>query len=188
MTPIKLRQALSLVCVIASSPALAEMEHRMGGLPGMPAYMLKPGGKLEHHQKFHSDSARPGGEMMFTFGQPGDPRAVKRRIRIEARGNRFEVAALEFESGETVEFEFRNLDSRPHEVRIGDPRYQQEHAEMLRRMPGWEHSSPNSVLVAPGETGTLVWQFGEDPVIELACHVAGSFQAGMHVEMRAIKR
>ena len=63
--------------------------------------------------------------MMYTFGQPGDPRAVKRRIRIEARGNRFEVAALEFESGETVEFEFRNLDSRPHELRIGDPRYQQ---------------------------------------------------------------
>lgn len=188
MTSIEPRQALFLACLIVSAPALAEMEHRMGGLPGMPAHMLKPGGEFEHHEQFHSDPARPGAETKFTFGQPGDPRAVKRRIRIEARENRFEAANLQFESGETVEFEFRNMDARPHELRVGNPNYQQEHAEMLRRMPGWEHSSPNSVLVAPGKTGTLVWQFGDDSVVELACHVAGSYEAGMRVRMRATKR
>ena len=188
MTSIKPGQALFLACLIASGPALAEMEHRMGGLPGMPAHMLKPGGEFEHHRQFPPGPARPGAEMMFTFGQPGDPRAVKRWIRIEARENRFETANLAFESGETVEFEFRNMDSRPHELRVGDPHYQQEHSEMLRRMPGWEHSSPNSVLVAPGNTGTLVWQFGDDPVVELACHVAGSYEAGMRVKMQATKR
>lgn len=188
MTSIKPWQTLFLACLIASGPALAEMEHRMGGVPDMPAHMLKPGGEFEHHREFHSDPARPSAEMMFTFGQPGDPRAVKHKIHIDARENRFEVAILEFESRETVEFEFRNMDSRPHELRVGDPHYQQEHSEMLRHMPGWEHSSPNSVLVAPGNTGTLVWQFGNDPVVELACHVAGGYEVGMRVKMQAIKR
>jgi len=188
MRAIKLGQAYFLACLIASGPTLAEMEHRMGGLPGMPAHMLKPGGESEHHQQLHAGPSRPGADMMFTFGQPGDPRAVKRRIRIDARENRFETTSLEFESGETVEFEFRNMDSRPHELRVGDPHYQHEHAEMLRRMPGWEHSSPNSVLVGPGKTGTVVWQFGADPVVELACHAAGSYEAGMQVKMQAIKR
>ena len=122
MTSIKPWQASFLACVIASGSALAEMEHRMGGLPGMPANMLKPGAEFEHHRQFHSDPSLPGAEMMFTFGQPGDPRAVKRTIRIEARGNRFEVEALAFESGETVQFEFRNLDSRPHELRRSEER------------------------------------------------------------------
>ena len=188
MTSIKPWGPLFLACLIVSGPALAEMEHRMGGLPGMPAHMLKPGGEFEHHQQFHSDPSRPGADMMFTFGQPGDPRAVKRRIRIDARENRLQATSLEFDSGETVEFELRNMDSRPHELRVGDPHYQQEHADMLRRMPGWEHGSPNSVLVGPGKTGTLIWQFGADPVVELACHIAGSYEAGMQVKMQAIKR
>jgi uncharacterized cupredoxin-like copper-binding protein len=50
---------------------------------------------------------------------------------------------------------------------------------MLKQMPGREHSSPNSIVVAPGETGAIVWQFGDAPVVELACHLGGNYQAGM---------
>jgi uncharacterized cupredoxin-like copper-binding protein len=187
MRSVRLIVTTLAVCAYPVQPVFAEMEHRMGGLPGMPAHVLKPGGEFEHHQQFHPGPARSGAEMMFSFGQPGDPRAVKRRIHIEARENRFEVANLEFESRETVEFEFRNMDTRPHELRVGNPRYQQEHAEMLKRMLGWEHSSPNSVIVAPGKIATLVWQFGDDPVVELACHVAGSYEAGMLVRVQVTK-
>ncbi len=61
----------------------AEMEHRMGGLPGMPAHMLKPGGELEHHEKYHlADST--GAQSMFFFGQPGQPGLAGRTVRIDA--------------------------------------------------------------------------------------------------------
>lgn len=186
MRSVRLIVTALALCAYPVQPVFAEMEHRMGGLPGMPAHMLKPGGELEHHQQFHPGPARSGA-VMFSFGQPGDPRAVKRRIHIEARQNRFEAADLELESRETVEFEVRNTDTRPHELRIGSPRYQQEHAEMLKRLPGWEHSSPNSVIVAPGKIATLVWQFGDDPVVELACHVAGSYALGMLVRVQVSK-
>jgi len=187
MRSVRLIVTALAVCAYPVQLVFAEMEHRMGGLPGMPAHVLKPGGEFEHHQQFHPGPAPSGAEMMFSFGQPGDPRVVKRRIRIEARENRFDAVNLEFESRETVEIEFRNMDTRPHELRVGNPRYQQEHAEMLKRMPGWEHSSVNSVLVAPGDTGTLVWQFGDDLVVELACHVAGRYEAGMLVRVQVAK-
>ena len=157
----------------------AEMEHRMGGLPGMPAHMLKPGGELEHHEKYHPADGT-GAQSMFSFGQPGQPGLVNRTVRIDAYDNaRFVPDSLTVSMGETVQFEVHNAGKQPHELRIGDHRYQQEHAEMLKHMPGWEHNSPNSVVVAPGKSGTLVWQFGDDPVVELACHHKGSYEAGM---------
>lgn len=131
----------------------AEMEHRMGGLPGMPAHMLKPGGKLEHRGKYHpADSTSP--ESMFSFGQPGQPGLVSRTVRIDTHDNaRFVADSLTFAMGETVQFEVHNAGKQPHELRIGDHRYQQEHAEMHKHVPGWEHNSPNSVVVESEKRG-----------------------------------
>lgn len=166
---------------------LAEMEHRMGGLPGMPAHMLKPGSELEHHEKYHPADVT-GPRFMFSFGQPGQPGLANRTVRIDAYDKRrFVPDSLSVAPGEIVQFEVRNTGKQPHELRIGNRQYQQEHAEMLKRMPGWEHSSPNSVIVAPGTIATLVWQFGSDPVVELACHVAGSYEAGMLVRVHVAK-
>lgn len=165
----------------------AEMEHRMGGLPGMPAHMLKPGGELEHHEKYHPADGTEA-QSMFSFGQPGQPGLATRTVRIDAYDKaHFVPDSLSVTPGETVQFEVHNADKQPHELRIGDHQYQQEHAEMIKRMPGWEHSSPNSVVVAPGKTETLVWQFGDDPVVELACHIAGSYEAGMLVRVQVTK-
>jgi uncharacterized cupredoxin-like copper-binding protein len=43
------------------------------------------------------------------------------------------------------------------------------------------------VIVAPGKIATLVWQFGDDPVVELACHVAGSYETGMLMRVQVTK-
>lgn len=168
--------------------AVAEMEHRMGGLPGMPAHMLKPGGDLEHHEQYHPAEGT-GAPPMFSFGLPGQVGLSTRTVRIVANDDaHFVPDALSVAAGETVQFELHNTGDRPHELRIGNRRYQREHAQMLKSMPGWEHSSPNSVLVAPGKTGTLFWQFGDDPVVELACHVAGNYEVGMLVQVQVTKR
>lgn len=175
------------VCANPVQLVFAEMEHRMGGLPGMPAHMLKPGSEMEHQQKYHPAQGS-GAPSMFSFGQPGQPGQASRTVHIDARDEaHFVPDSLRVAPGETVQFEVRNAGKRPHELRIGDHQYQQEHAEMLKRMPGWEHSSPNSVIVAPGKIATLVWQFGDDPVVELACHIAGSYEAGMLVRVQVTK-
>jgi uncharacterized cupredoxin-like copper-binding protein len=187
MTSLKTWQATYLVCAMVSGPAPAEMEHRMGGLPGMPAHMLKPGSEMEHQQKHHPVQGTDASSM-FSFGQPGRPGQASRTVRIDAHDEaHFVPDSLRVAPGETVQFEVRNAGKRSHELRIGNHQYQQEHAEMLKRMPGWEHSSPNSVIVAPGTIATLVWQFGDDPVVELACHVAGSYEAGMLVRVQVAK-
>ena len=188
-----MKSSLCIVIALAVSAfpmqfVFAEMEHRMGGLPGMPAHMLKPGGELEHHEKYHPADGT-GVQSMFSFGQPGQPGLVNRTVRIDAYDNaQFLPDSLTVAMGETVQFEVHNAGKQPHELRIGDHRYQQEHAEMLKHMPGWEHNSPNSVVVAPGKTGTLVWQFGDDPVVELACHHKGSYEAGMVVRVKVTQR
>ena len=157
----------------------AEMEHRMGGLPGMPAHMLKPGAELDHHEKHHPADGMEA-PTMSPFGQPGQVSIATRTVRIDVYDEaRFVPDSLNVAAGETVQIEVHNAGIRPHELRIGDPRYQQEHAKMLKSMPGWEHSSSNSIVVAPGETETIVWQFGNGSVVELACHLDGNYQAGM---------
>lgn len=186
----KFIRRIAITLAVAALPAqfvLAEMEHRMGGLPGMPAHMLKPGGALEHHEQPHPVNAA-GASMMFSFGQPGQAGPATRMVRIDAYDDAYFVPdTLRVTPGETVQFEVRNAGKRPHELRIGNHRYQQEHAEMLRHMPGWEHSSGNSVVVAPGKTAMLIWQFGDDPVVELACHVARSYETGMLVRVEVAK-
>jgi len=41
---------------------------------------------------------------------------------------------------------------------------------MLRRMPGQPHPGQNALMVPPGETKSIVWQFGDAPIVELTCH------------------
>jgi hypothetical protein len=44
MRSVRLIVTALAVCAYPLQPVFAEMEHRMGGLPGMPAHVLKPGG------------------------------------------------------------------------------------------------------------------------------------------------
>jgi len=49
---------------------------------------------------------------------------------------------------------------------------------MLERMPGVPHVDSNAVLLAPGKSRSIVWQFGTETVVELARHEAGHYHAG----------
>lgn len=47
------------------------------------------------------------------------------------------------------------------------------------KMVGMEHDDANSVLVEPGATAELVWQFSKANNLEFACNVPGHYQSGM---------
>lgn len=105
---------------------------------------------------------------------------VPRTINIKASDTmRFEPAALTVKAGETIRFVVTNVGKLPHELVVGTAQEQKAHEQMMQQMHGMKHEDANSVTVGPGQTKTLVWQFGSAQNIELACHVPGHYPAGM---------
>lgn len=86
---------------------------------------------------------------------------------------RFTPDQLKFESGDTVRFVIRNAGNIKHEMVIGSMAELQEHADMMRAMPGMQHIDPNMISLAPGQRGELVWQFDQPGSFEFACLVPG---------------
>lgn len=113
-------------------------------------------------------------------GRPGDPAKASRTVKVTALDTmRFEPGKLVVGSGETIRIEVTNAGKVPHELTIGDRKAQLEHERMMQGMSGMKHDDPSSVTLAPGETKTLVWQFGEPGTVEFGCHVPGHYPAGM---------
>ena len=42
-----------------------------------------------------------------------------------------------------------------------------------------DHSDPNSILLEPGKSGEVIWEFSESGKLEFACNVPGHYDAGM---------
>lgn len=113
-------------------------------------------------------------------GQPGDSGKVTRTVNVTMRDTmRFAPEAIVVKAGETVRFVVRNLGKVDHEMVIGTASELQAHAQMMRGMPADKHAGPNQVTLAPGQRGTLVWQFDRPGTVDFACLVPGHFEAGM---------
>jgi uncharacterized cupredoxin-like copper-binding protein len=119
------------------------------------------------------------------FGQPGKADQVQRTIEVKALDTmRYDPQTFTVKAGETIRFVVTNVGRLKHEFIIGDPAEQRAHAEMMRKMPGMEHEDPNALNLEPGETKTLIWQFGQAGMVEVACHVPGHYEAGMVAQVK----
>lgn len=130
-------------------------------------------------------------------GQPGTAEDVDRTIEIDMTEMAFSPDIIEVEAGETIRFVVKNSGRLVHEFNLGNEEtwksHEAEMAEMLRmgmmtvrelrhdRMAeaGMMHEDPNSILLAPGETGEVIWTFSEDGEIGFGCNVPGHLEAGM---------
>jgi uncharacterized cupredoxin-like copper-binding protein len=94
---------------------------------------------------------------------------------------RFTPAELVVKQGETVRFRVKNSGKVLHEMVLGTMQELKEHAEMMKKNPDGAHHGhePNMVHVAPGKTGTLVWQFTRAGEFNYGCLIPGHFEAGM---------
>ena len=111
---------------------------------------------------------------------PGNAKPDERIIRITALDIRFDKMRLDARAGETVRFIVTNKGRLTHEFTIGDAGEQAEHEKEMQRMDGMVMpDESNAITLKPGETKTLVWTFGKEPVVEFACHVPGHYEAGM---------
>jgi uncharacterized cupredoxin-like copper-binding protein len=183
-----MRSLAILYACLAALPQLAPAQgwHRMGGMPDMPVEMLKPPEGEPHHLRYHKEGPEP--IKTFAFGQPGDGDRAARTIHIEARDDAgYAGLSLQVHPNETVRFFVHNPGSTPHEFRIGDPDYQRAHQAMVARMPGTQHDDPNAIVVAPGETGWIVWKFGNTPIVQLACHLGAQYRTGHYATVHVIE-
>lgn len=160
------------ILVLGTMPlvALAGSDHP-GGHGGHDAQ------KTEHA---HDMSSMSHDNHTADASRPGDPAHVSRAIEVTMSDTmRFTPDQLKFESGDTVRFVIRNAGNIKHEMVIGSMAELQEHADMMRAMPGMQHIDPNMISLAPGQRGELVWQFDQPGSFEFACLVPGHLEAGM---------
>ncbi len=114
-------------------------------------------------------------------GKPGDPAGVNQTIEISMDDTmRFTPGQITVQAGDTVRLFIRNNGKLEHELVIGTMEELTEHAKMMRDMPDMDHAEANMIRLAPGQRGSLIWQFDFPGEIDFACLVPGHYEAGMY--------
>ncbi len=114
------------------------------------------------------------------IGQPGDAKKVTRTIQVSMNDNmRFSPSEIEVKRGETIQFVVKNEGKLPHEMVLGTDKELKDHYEVMKKHPHMEHADENMASVAPGKTGTIVWQFTKSGKVSFACLYPGHYDAGM---------
>ena len=114
------------------------------------------------------------------YGREGDPRKVKRVIRIDTSdAMRYFPDQIRVKRGDTIRFAVRNGGELPHEMVIGTLDELKKHADLMKGGREIAHDAANMAHVAPGATGRIVWQFTRAGEFYYGCLVPGHFGAGM---------
>ena len=122
------------------------------------------------HQEAHDSAA----------GKAGDPAKVSRTIGVSMDDTmRFTPSQVSVRTGETVRFFVKNAGKIPHEMVIGTMDEIKEHGEMMRKMPEMKHAEPNTITLAAGQRGGIVWQFDKAGQVDFACLIPSHREAGM---------
>ncbi len=135
----------------------------------------------------HGDHGASHGSGGSAAGKPGNASMPTRDIQIVTLdAMRFDPNSVRVKAGETIRFVVTNAGQVQHEFVIGDPKEQEEHAEMMRKMPSMKHADNNMLTLTPGETKALLWEFDKGGEFEIACHVPGHYEAGMRGKVSVI--
>jgi uncharacterized cupredoxin-like copper-binding protein/Cu/Ag efflux protein CusF len=119
-------------------------------------------------------------EEQTDWGIAGKPAWVTRTVQIDMTdAMRFTPDKITVKQGEIVRFVVTNKGRMLHEMVIGTPEKLAEHAALMIKFPGMQHSEPYMVHVPPGKTGEIVWNFNRPGTFEFACLIAGHYEAGM---------
>jgi uncharacterized cupredoxin-like copper-binding protein len=123
----------------------------------------------------------------MAFGREGQPKNATRTVFVDmSDAMRFKPARLTVKRGETIRFRVRNSGTTMHEMVLGTLDDLKTHAEAMRKHPEMEHDEPYMAHVAPGKTGTLVWQFTRPGEFHYGCLVPGHFESGMLGRVRVV--
>ncbi|WP_099559080.1 cupredoxin domain-containing protein [Hartmannibacter diazotrophicus] len=132
------------------------------------------------------------GEMM-AVGEPGDKAQATATFHVtmmETDDGKMVFSPQEFavRKGQTVVFSVRNDGATDHEFILDDHDKIMDHKALMEKFPEMEHDDPNSIRLAPGETGEIVWKFKNAGAFKIACLIPGHYAAGMHGDVTVAKK
>ena len=170
-----MRNRLLLTCLslLLSGPVAAAGEHQH-----------EHGAGHDHH---HGDGHE--GHGVSKAGAPASAGQAGKTIKVTMLDTmRFKFnEPLEIKHGDTVRFVVQNEGEMRHEFSISNAEEQKAHAAMMRKMPDMHHEDGNTITLAPGEQGELVWHFDGESEVVFACNIPGHSEAGMIVHYNLIE-
>jgi uncharacterized cupredoxin-like copper-binding protein len=132
-----------------------------------------------------AEGTHEGGHDEYAIGIKGNKAKAKRTLNISMRETDdgkmiFEPQVLVFRKGETVVLNFTNKGETDHEFVMDTETNVLEHKIAMEKNPDMEHADDNSLRLAPGQKGQIVWTFSKDGKYSFACLIPGHYEAGMH--------
>ena len=157
--------------------------------------VASPGLALAGGSDDHSHGHNPA-----AIGKPGMASHVDRTIQVDMDDNTFSLNSIEVKKGETIRFKLVNQGDAAHEFSIGTGDMHARHRkEMLKMMHDGkmdengmpmakDHDDENTLSLAPGDSGELIWTFTKAGKLEAACNLPGHYESGMHAKLAVLKK
>ena len=140
-----------------------------------------------HGDEDHSAPSGPVRKEQKEWGIAGDAASTTRKLEFRMADNmRFAPDRIQVKQGETVRLSIRNDGQVMHEFVLGTKKELDEHAALMMKFPGMEHSEPYMAHVPPGKTGEIVWTFNRAGNFDFACLIAGHYQSGMVGKVKVV--
>ncbi|ODM41852.1 plastocyanin/azurin family copper-binding protein [Cereibacter johrii] len=165
---------MTLLAALGAGTAQADGSHgHAHGATGSPEGGLPAMGHMDH-----------AGEAM-PLGAPASAAAEARTVTVTMRETDdgrmiFEPGSLSFARGETVRLVIRNEGEQEHEFVMDTPDGIEEHKAMMADRPDMMHQEANALRLASGESGEILWTFGDPGSYAFACLIPGHYEGGMH--------
>ncbi len=135
-------------------------------------------------------TGQPAGEQ--STGSATVPhRQSVRTVSIDIQQLSFDRKIISVTAGETIRFVIRNRGDRPHDFTLGTPQVQKARRVQLilglveaklqkqNTLPVSWPDAPTAVVVTPGETKEILWQFNRSRDVEFGCNIPLHYEPEM---------
>lgn len=159
-----MKKFVSLVALILAAPAFAHP----GGHGADTASPDARGSRVR--------AAPPAAQM--AHGRAGDAAKASRTVAIELTpAGSCSPASIPVKQGETLRLVAKNAARSEQHLALGTAGDLKSYAEMVQKHPQMQASQASRIVVGPGESRELVWQFTKPGEFQLSCGVPARFDA-----------
>jgi uncharacterized cupredoxin-like copper-binding protein len=105
-------------------------------------------------------------------------------VVVDIEYSRFAPSSLRVTSGTEVRFVVSNHDPISHEFIVGPP---DVHARHRNGTEPRHDPKPGEISLGPDEQAVTTYLFDDAGIVEMACHLPGHYDYGMHGEIEVVE-